>query len=226
MQVVSSGTHAISVSAPMRTFGGDHSSQSGYEFAHTGSRESSRSPSSCSSSPHLAFSGMSSDHSGYSASAFVHRPNVVPDLGISERPPLGLCVSSLLTVTEVHGEAEAAGIQRGDQIWEVGRHRVRTLKDFRKILASTDGTHICVGIRKKSSGALTRIRLRRGWRGPLESEGSPSTNSSPLEPRIISMLGKAGSAFLASAMNRAHSAFVPKSVQQSYLPLNNTEHGS
>ncbi|KAF8282384.1 hypothetical protein TcBrA4_0084100 [Trypanosoma cruzi] len=226
MQEVSSGTHAISVSAPMKPFGGDHSSQSGYEFAHTGSRESSRSPSSCSSSPRLAFSGMNSDHSGYSASAFVHRPNVVPNLGISERPPLGLCVSSLLTVTEVHGEAEAAGIQRGDQIWEVGRHRVRTLKDFRKILASTDGTHICVGIRKKSSGALTRIRLRRGWRGPLESEGSPSTDSSPLEPRIISMLGKAKSSFLASAMNRAHSAFVPKSVQQSYLPLNNTEHGS
>ncbi|EKF31247.1 hypothetical protein MOQ_004914 [Trypanosoma cruzi marinkellei] len=226
MQEVSSGTHAISVSAPMRTSGGDHSSQSGYEFPYNGARESSRSPSSCSSSPRLAFSGMSSDHSGYSAPAFVQGPNVVLDLGISERPPLGLCVSSFLNVTEVYGEAEAAGIQRGDQIWEVGGCSVRTLKEFRNVLASTEGTHICVGIRKKSSRALTRVRLRRDWRGPIESEGSPSTNSSPLEPRIIPMLGAARSAFLASAMNYAHNAFVPKNVQRSYLHLNNTEHAA
>ncbi|RNF11680.1 hypothetical protein TraAM80_00763 [Trypanosoma rangeli] len=137
--------------------------------------------------PRLSFGVMGSDQSRSCGSSPDMEVNGASDFAMTERFSLGIYFSSFLTVIEVHGEAAAAGIERGDQLQEIEGIQVRKLKDLRRVLASVGGTHFCMRFQKKGSMSSTEVRLRRSWRGVIGSEASSSRSTSPSEPRIAPM---------------------------------------
>ncbi|RNF26148.1 uncharacterized protein Tco025E_01593 [Trypanosoma conorhini] len=167
--------------------------------------------------PRLSFGEMGSNHSRSRASSTDMEVNGVSDSAMAERSPLGIHISSLLTIIEAHGEAEAAGIERGDQLREMEGMRVRTLRDVRNVLASVGGTHVCLGILKKAvpllqqsaSGEVggTQLRVRRLRQGARQ----------PQSPELPPCLKKRGVVLVDSATKQARGEFVPEREGRSQI---------